>query len=438
MEALPKIVRQRLQSSAKPEVHPQSDLLTAFVEKLLSEPERVQVMKHMAQCEDCREWLFLSTPQQAPVQGVGKIPSRAGWLSWPVLRWGAAVACVVVVGTAVTLRHQSPNRSALSEKAVNGKAQGMATFTAPAEAVAPAANGNPSAEIRYKVARPRKDADEDKLVAKLEAPPRPSPKAMTATPQFQIQFDRSRQHNANEVGSAGAIGGDSGAAWKMPTPAPAMTAKGANLQAQSENGKKQAQAAASRNFVNVPAASEMVEVEPGPPQTVESADAAVAKSKDASQTQLPVNGREVSSLQTMASPAATAAATKRDFAYSTNKELDRASKLAPRWMLTPGGVLQRSWDAGKSWETVSVVSKGPFQTFAAVVAEIWVGGANGVLYHSSDAGLHWVQVIPKADGDSLTSGIVRIEFSDAQNGKLTTVNGETWTTSDAGQTWQKN
>jgi hypothetical protein len=32
--------------------------------------------------------------------------ARPGWLTWPALRWGALAACVVVVGTAVTLHYE--------------------------------------------------------------------------------------------------------------------------------------------------------------------------------------------------------------------------------------------------------------------------------------------------------------------------------------------
>ena len=43
----------------------------------------------------------------------GAGPGSSRWLSWPVLRWGALAACVVVVGAAVTLHyeHQEPLRS---------------------------------------------------------------------------------------------------------------------------------------------------------------------------------------------------------------------------------------------------------------------------------------------------------------------------------------
>lgn len=69
--------------------------------------------------------------------------------------------------------------------------------------------------------------------------------------------------------------------------------------------------------------------------------------------------------------------------------------------------------------------------------EIWVGGSNGALYHSSDAGQHWKQIQPTADGQTLTADIIGVEFTDSTHGTVSTASQETWTTADAGQTWQK-
>jgi photosystem II stability/assembly factor-like uncharacterized protein len=38
-------------------------------------------------------------------------------------------------------------------------------------------------------------------------------------------------------------------------------------------------------------------------------------------------------------------------------------------------------------------------------------------------------------GSTLTADIAGIAFTDPQHGKITTSNGETWTTEDAGQSW---
>ena len=109
----------------------------------------------------------------------------------------------------------------------------------------------------------------------------------------------------------------------------------------------------------------------------------------------------------------------------------------PRWTLSADGALQRSFDSGKTWQTIPVASNVVFRALAANDSDIWVGGAAGALYHSSDAGQHWTRITPVAEGKSLSADIVAVEFSDPQHGKLITANRETWSTSDAGKTWQR-
>jgi hypothetical protein len=438
MEALPKIVRQRLRSGGKPGMHPHADLLTAFAEKTLAERERTRVMEHLSRCEDCREVMFLSAPQQSPAQAVGKITGRAGWLSWPVLRWGAALACVVVVGTAITLRHQSQNHPYSSERAMNEKvAEGTISSAASAPAVATGTSQESFAPLKSKVAGPNKDANEEKLVAKLETAPRPSPRAMTAIPQFQTQLDRSRQNQGNIAETGAPINGGAGAGM-MGAPAPPMAANGANVITQPQDDQKQTPANGRGDTPAPGSVTETVEVEASSPPIAQSADATHGQDKVASGAELPINGRDMSNLQTLGGPIVTAGPMQSDTTKSAKKAMARAIGSAPSWMLSSTGALRRSFDAGKTWETVPVADNVSFQAFTAVASEVWAGGAHGVLYHSSDAGVHWSQVTPTANGESLADGITHIEFSDAQNGKLTTANGQTWTTSDAGQTWRKN
>jgi len=145
--------------------------------------------------------------------------------------------------------------------------------------------------------------------------------------------------------------------------------------------------------------------------------------------------------------------------------------LLPRWTINSAGVLQRSFDQGKSWQAVDV-NAGPasvsgatslevvakasrtktkdadkalkrdaapitFRVLAATGAEVWAGGSVGALYHSQDAGSHWTRVVPASAGAILTGDILSLNFADIQHGTLSTSNAEVWTTSDDGQTWQK-
>ena len=182
---------------------------------------------------------------------------------------------------------------------------------------------------------------------------------------------------------------------------------------------------------------------------------------------------------------------------SAGAQLDRYSQYAGspgvplRWTITSAGGLQRSLDQGRTWQEVdvnnsppaaasmalmktpsrakevpnervttadslvkdkeSLASNGPgrdspakkdtaslvFRAVASNGPEVWAGAAGGLLYHSSDAGAHWTRVVPSASGTTLTGDILSLEFIDPQHGRIVTSSPEVWTTSDAGQSWQK-
>jgi photosynthesis system II assembly factor YCF48-like protein len=117
--------------------------------------------------------------------------------------------------------------------------------------------------------------------------------------------------------------------------------------------------------------------------------------------------------------------------------LKSAIRPVPRWSISNQGMLQSSYDDGKSWQAASLTHKAVLRAVAAVGSEVWVGGSDGTLYHSEDMGGHWIQVRPAVGGQLLTTDITAIEFTDSQHGKLVTSDAETWTTEDAGRNWQK-
>jgi hypothetical protein len=421
MEQLPKIARQRLQVTAKPGVHPDPDLLAAFVEKSLDKRERTRVLEHLAQCGDCREVVALAIPESEVSQTV-VAHRRSGWLRGSVLRWGALATCVVVVGAAVTLRQQK------RETAMPRVAE---------EQSAPAA-------LADKVTRDGKVSQTagNKLAANANADERPEP-------ELRLETDMAARQQARQVDQAASASGnlrslqsaperskdELSAASRLPAgetaPAPSEASKVAELD-KRENQKKEQPGEELQSHVAT-ANDETGVITGGTSSAGDLAEATPAKAKsDARVRSLePKTGAAVGGImgatsQMAASPPAEKYAVQRGRA-----------KLIPRWTLTSDGRLLRSLDSGKTWETISVASHAEFRALAAVASEIWVGGAGGALYHSSDAGQNWTQVKPVADSQSLTADIIGVEFTDAQHGKLTTADQETWTTADAGQTWQK-
>jgi hypothetical protein len=153
---------------------------------------------------------------------------------------------------------------------------------------------------------------------------------------------------------------------------------------------------------------------------------------------------------------------------TSNIAMLKALRLSARWGISSTGVLQRSFDAGKTWEDVNISQglvasaermestvelrdqsrekklqkkeRGPAFVFLAVAAlgtEVWAGGSRAMLYHSPDSGAHWARVLPAEANNALTGDVVSLEFPDPQHGRVATSSGEVWLTSDDGQTWHK-
>jgi photosystem II stability/assembly factor-like uncharacterized protein len=206
------------------------------------------------------------------------------------------------------------------------------------------------------------------------------------------------------------------------------------------------------------------------PESIEAAGAAASV-----QTENAVLGQEQSAHNPSSQSRDTTTIARNEFAEANKDETvgkakpaQAAAPLAPMaannilWAITPTGALQRSFDGGSTWINVNPTSSAPTAAatssssspasrsvkmmpaaptvFRAVVAngvDVWAGASAGLLYHSTDSGDHWSRVTPFASGSQLTGDIVGIQFSDTQNGKVSTSAGEVWTTSDAGHTWQK-
>jgi hypothetical protein len=325
MAEIPKIVSQRL-AMAKLGDHPEPNLLCAFAERSLGQRERVQILEHLAQCTNCREIVSLAAVQPEIAVAVSAVPVSTGWLSWPVLRWGALVACVVVVGAVVTLRpkHEAP------------------------PIAASIAGGKSAVETPL----PVQDSASGKEVASLQLPKSEANAAQRAKePPTPIEMADARTASP----FAGMVPG---------------RAKDASAELQGAQAEKAVGGAAARRSTAV------------------------------SNALIPAN-------------------------------------LVPRWTLSSDGTLQRSLDSGRSWQTIQVSIETVFRALAANGFDIWVGGSGGALFHSSDAGQQWTQVQPVADSETLVDDIIGVEFTDPLHGKLTTSSEETWTTVDAGQSWQK-
>ncbi len=408
MEQLPKIVQRRLQETARLGSHPEPDLLAAFVEKSLNDRERAQVLQHLADCVDCREVVTLATPEALPTP----LPTaaRSRWLSWPVLRWGALAACVVVVSAAVP---PQPG------KKLAAKIPPPAPFQADRDF-----------GFAGKLAKQREES--------VDAGAGAARTRVTA-PHGLDQNEKDRELSNNRLA-------DAVKSEDKPAPPAGMIVTGGVAPLPGTKAVPAAPPGEARNdAASAPGAvTETVTVEAETNTVLETLQTPARKVKDESTR----NGsrKEVQAPGVEGVGAAGSADRKTDSlsaqlaqtASGDDAKRSQAGRNAPRWTLSADGALQRSFDSGKTWQTIPVASNIAFRALAANDSDIWVGGAAGALYHSPDAGQHWVQVYPAFNGQHLTGDIVTVEFNDAKHGKLTTSDHETWTTSDAGVTWEKN
>src|SRR5215469_12147213 len=97
MIRLPQVVLDRLRGRVPPATeHPSSDLLAAFAERSLADPERRRVMVHLSGCQQCRAELYLAQEaaqagQLAAPSGARTVDSRRGSASsrWSIYGWCA-------------------------------------------------------------------------------------------------------------------------------------------------------------------------------------------------------------------------------------------------------------------------------------------------------------------------------------------------------------
>ena len=461
MEQLPKIVQQRLQATAKAGVHPDPDLLTAFAEKSLNERERGQVLQHLAQCADCRNVISLAIPE---VEAAPSTPAklRTPWLTWPVLRWGALAACVVVVSAAVTLHYERrPNSAPTIAKTTPASAP-------PANVPVESQTTNLAGEkLAAKVIPPLSEGDRDRLPAGKLAKQSDSDKenatsaVATSAVNGVLVGGPAKNSLANErmadaaTMSANKPSRPMGQIAAAPAPAAPPATKVINGAPESGGRTDNAEyvARSMNQTVTVqseplpaPSTAEAVErkAKDEMPKRESAASAGVVAGTLSGDQKADVSSAETVSgaydgqlrskkLATQTAIAKMSTAKTSIAQTSISQTLPAEARL--RWTLSPDGSVQRSLDSGKTWQTIPVAGNIVFRALAANDSDIWVGGSAGALFHSADAGQHWDQIKPSVDGKPLAADIIGLKFSDALHGSLTTSSSQIWNTSDGGSSW---
>lgn len=430
MERIPKVVRERLQAGMPAGIHPDANILAAFAECSLTDRERASVLKHLALCRDCRDVVTLALPEVDATTVF--VPAPHWWTTWTAFRWGFVTAGVAIIALG-TVEYQRHSRPSMMARQISRPEAVAVNLQQPAAAPQPSPSA-PRAE--------RAGSEGAKVLAKSSSADglaRMQPSAAPAVNQF---------HGYAHSISGATHGPNMPVQWQQQQQVPSRVQAFASVPSLRQQGSNAAGGAQSAQMVAVQ-----------PQAAAVSSEARNAVSPPAPPPTAPTE-QMFDNLPSPAIDKAKAAV------------IQPVTVSSPRWSITSIGELQRSFDQGNTWQSVDVnalsavagnfarsanadsavvearaklkdadkKAKPAAPVFRAVVAngsDVWAGGTNGALYHSIDSGNRWNRIIPSVNGSALTADIVALQFSDPQHGTLTTSTPEVWTTSDGGQTWQK-
>lgn len=408
---------------AAAESHPDANLLTAFAEHSLTVGEREQVLGHLSGCADCREVVALAgSPLVEPVPEPAR---KRGLWEMPLFHWGAVAATTVVVVAAVSIGVRE-HRSAMTAEMTETPPQRTQTSSRQAD------------EVNAALASPKEQVQpqpEKKIEAKGMSPAAaPVVTRRAKHLQEEVRYERPSTTLDEKKAPAGVVGGVLAAKAPLAPPAPsandyaaASTTVNANVNGRNVNEVVQMPAATDKAASNqaankqpsriVLSTSESVEVNAEAPVVVATGGPVAAPAMAKQQ-----NG--VGAATMLTAPTSSGQAT-----------TIKSATTGTEWHITNFGELQQSSDGGKKWK--SQLRHHTVSAMAVVGDHIWTGGDNGTLFVSSDNGRHWKQMAIQSGNIAATGSIVRVRFSDAQNGSVDTSTGETWSTSDGGQSWHK-
>ncbi len=477
MSELSNALRQRLASGEAPRVHPDADTLTAYMEQLLSAPERANVVEHLAGCRQCRDVLALSLPQPTQVEALSvavALPARRwrAWRSWgPV--WGLAVSLAgLAIVTAVIIelpRRQMPKQAGLpapvpvSSAAKNTPGSAPAPGQSESPAVQPPATPSrassrgaetvaglssakrqsvspvETAETMTMFAAPKaanrgaaapyvnvQMFSNDAIAPVVDLPSAPAPQALGDREQnVVIMLGGTTQLTARADAPHQA---QSGKPLRIFTP-PASSSHFFGLSMVTTVGRE------AKQFFQRPApairGNAFSTSAMGGPGQFNPAKELGASSEVAAAPPLAVrNAAELDQSHAFTARAlADSSASKMEAAAVEDRARKPAGVHQSAWKVEDGKLLKLS-DSG-AWTEASGSDGIEFSVVSSHGLDIWAGGSNAAVIHSRDDGATWERITL---GASATGTITRIEAGGSKV-MVRSSSGQSWSSPDGGKTW---
>jgi len=450
-------LRRRLEIEPTPQVHPEADVLVAYLEHALPAAEKDQVMGHLAVCAECRDVAILSLPPKAEQSLVRPVPGKTPFR--PVgLRWAALIATMATLALVAPLAVKQPWKN-------RGSAH---TVTLPSHAAANneiASLKTPAPVLSSPPVAVTSDLVSKKAQPNAGAPGRTSDLEAVTVIAKEGFINKTRFAREDEVNSQVFRGGDNKTSdSELASVRVANTNSSRNFAGTLDQFNSPASVLADLSKTGDP----KEELQPGsglplhqsvfrkverpfttalkklPPIMVGGLEAktmSVGPPKSAAISSDLISAAPAPGKDTLAAPSAetsslsladSAAFTKPARASATVTIERRHEAAQPaEWKVEEGKLLKSYGES--EWQDVYPQHDVPsaFFTVATHGNDIWAGGTHATLVHSRDGGIVWEEV--KLGNNA--SGTVNAITINGLNIQIKTSTQQTWASQDGGQNW---
>jgi len=457
MAQISKIVRDALARSERAGVHPDPDVLTAFVEHALRQEERARVTEHLATCGECREVVSLSLPELPEAQISAAASSSRPRLWDGLFRWGAAAASLAVVAGLLVEHHfhteVPPLITAQKTSPVAPSARDeLQPSSSPAVPASAATAARTTAETPARKQQGDRVAAATRPVGQQES--RSGGAMVAAVPPPPISVLRDKDSYINSSAFNVSDNADQAAVADLRgLSSPAMMVSGAlpQLQPGRPTGPFHAPSIAVTTGTIAPEmallGNQIDAPEPGtaphqpsasrlgfPVRTVGSITRHLHLTLGAgSDTALAVNGYSFSPAIGQGFVARGREPGSTDWSLGARAFSSKARGLAEsrQWKVEAGKLMRSSGPT--QWEDANPPGEDShFTVVESRAAEVWAGASHAAVFHSSDSGANWEKL---SLGVGATGDITSISL-DGPEVDVTTSENQTWSSNDRGHTWK--
>jgi hypothetical protein len=438
-------LRQRLGAGPEPQLHPDSDLLTAYIERSLAPAEQADMVRHLAACSWCREVVALSLPEVQVLPAAVPARGRWAWFWFPTLRW-SAVAATVLIGAALLI--EKPWKSRTEPAPVTDMVAQKAAAPTPPPVTASA----PAAESANAI--PASHADIAAVPSQssgLQASAgQPSPAAIGGLAKKTTDMASLRRDEASGAGrsmSRSALAYDARNSKQLDAASVTNGFAGAVAPVTTVAGEL-VSAPAPKAEVTGQNARFLARSIPITPDSIRNSALAVTfgDEKSKSDTTAAYSAGAQGGSRVFSFPRKIITASKDKIAGTSpsrtsgmawmEKEGAAKAEAAPpaerlHWSISPDGKLIKSADLSVWHEVYPQKDDLLFRVVVAEGHDVWAGGSHLTLIHSWNGGVDWKKM---KLGEAATGDITDIVIGNGDV-QVKTSNDQTWVSQDGGITW---